>query len=105
MQTQLWNPWLMFDELERSVHAARAHEWPVFDVEQSEDAVTLSADLFGMTEDDIELELEGDVLILRGVHPVFRTPFERQYQIPACCDPSDVEVHVVDGILTVTLTT
>jgi HSP20 family molecular chaperone IbpA len=105
MQTQLWNPWLMFDELERTVHAARSPEWPVFDLVQSDTTVTLSADLFGMTEDEIELRLEGRCLILRGIHPHFRAPFERQYQLPDRCDPSEVDAHVTNGILTVTLTT
>ncbi|HEY6175857.1 MAG TPA: response regulator [Kofleriaceae bacterium] len=31
MQTYLWNPWSIFDELERSMFAAGSSEWPPFD--------------------------------------------------------------------------
>jgi hypothetical protein len=33
MQTYLWNPWSIFDELERSMFAAGSAEWPRFDIE------------------------------------------------------------------------
>ena len=46
MQTQLWNPWSIFDELERTVFAAAGSpEWPVFDIEDSDNETTLTADL------------------------------------------------------------
>jgi CheY-like chemotaxis protein len=31
VQTYLWNPWSIFDELERSMFAAGSSEWPPFD--------------------------------------------------------------------------
>lgn len=30
MQTHLWNPWFIFDELERSMSAAGSSAWPQF---------------------------------------------------------------------------
>lgn len=37
MQTNLWNSWSIFDELERSLHAASSPEWPQFDIEDTDD--------------------------------------------------------------------
>ncbi len=37
MQTYLWNPWSIFDELERSrFTAAGSAEWPPFDIEDND---------------------------------------------------------------------
>src|SRR5512140_3521847 len=66
MQTNLWNPWSIFDELERSLHAASSPEWPQFDIEDTDDETVLTADLPGMTELDIEVTMTGRELIVRG---------------------------------------
>ena len=60
MQTFLWNPWSIFDELERSMFAAGSTEWPQFDIEDTDDETVLSADLPGMGEDDVEVTVSDD---------------------------------------------
>jgi len=67
MQIQTWNPWSIFDELERGLFAAAgSQEWPVFDIDDDDDATTLTADVPGMTCDDIELTIAGATLTVRG---------------------------------------
>ena len=59
MQT-FWNPWSIFDELERSIFdTASSPEWPQFDIEDTDDETVLTADLPGMTEDDLEVTAVG----------------------------------------------
>lgn len=71
MQTQLWNPWSIFDELERTVFAAAgSQEWPVFDIEDNDNETTLTADLPGMTDNDIELTISGSTLTVHGERKV-----------------------------------
>jgi HSP20 family molecular chaperone IbpA len=63
MQTQLWNPWSIFDELERTVFAAAGSpEWPIFDIEDNDNETTLTADVPGMTDNDVELTITGSTL-------------------------------------------
>ena len=66
MQTYLWNPWSIFDELERSMFAASPSEWPQFDIEDTDDETVLGADLPGMGEDDIEVTVSAPYLVVRG---------------------------------------
>src|SRR5689334_21737727 len=66
MPTYLWNQWSIFDELERSMFATSSSEWPQFDIEDTDDETLLTADLPGMTEDDVEITLEGAYLTVRG---------------------------------------
>ena len=114
MQTRLWNPWSIFDELERTVFAAAgSQEWPVFDIEDTEDTTTLIADLPGMTDNDLELTITGSTLTVRGERKVkegryvsrrrFTGEFERQFQIGEGYDLEDVQARIAHGVLTITL--
>jgi HSP20 family protein len=114
MQTQLWNPWSIFDELERTVFAAAgSQEWPVFDIEDNDEETTLTADLPGMTGNDIELTITGSTLTVRGERKVkngryvsrrrFTGAFEKQFRIGEGYDLDDVQARVADGVLTITL--
>ena len=66
MQLYNWNPWSLFNELERSMFATGSSEWPQFDIEDNDDETVLSADLPGMGEDDIEVTVSAPYLIVRG---------------------------------------
>ena len=113
MQTNLWNPWSIFDELERSLHAASSPEWPQFDIEDSDDETVLTADLPGMSEDDIEVTMTGRELIVRGERKPrdgrhthrgrFYGAFERRFWIGDIYDPDHVTAHIVNGELTIQL--
>jgi HSP20 family protein len=113
MTTQTWNPWSIFDELERTVFAAAgSQEWPSFDIEDNEDATTLTADLPGMTENDIELTITGSTLRVQGERKLkdgryasrrFSGAFAKQFQIGQGYDLDDVQARIANGVLTITL--
>lgn len=114
MQTYLWNPWSMFDEFECAMFSAPGSpEWPVFDIEDADDATTLTADLPGMTEDDIDVMVAGSMLTVRGERKAkdgrylerrrFRGAFEQQFRLGDGYDLDAVSAHLASGVLTITL--
>jgi HSP20 family protein len=113
MQIRTWSPWSIFDELERAMlHPAGSSEWPRFDVEDTEDETILTADVPGMTADDLEVTVAGSLLIIRGERKPrpgrsttrrFHGAFERRYQLGDSYATDDVQAHVQDGVLTITL--
>ena len=113
MQTYLWNPWSLFDELERSIFAAGSPEWPQFDIEDTDDETVLSADLPGMSEEDIEVTVSGPYLLVRGERKPkeghylrrarFHGAFERRLWIGEGYDPDHVTAHIANGELTIRL--
>jgi HSP20 family molecular chaperone IbpA len=116
MQTYNWNPWSIFDELERTLWSANrsSSEWPTFDIEDDEDATTLSADLPGLTDDDIEISVIGQTLVVRGERKAKNTTFvrrdrwygafERQFRLDDGYDLDDVRASIAHGVLTIRLT-
>jgi HSP20 family protein len=113
MQTYLWNPWSIFDELERSMFAAGSAEWPAFDIEDTEDETLITADLPGMGEDDIEVTMSAPYLVVRGERKAkdgrylrrarFQGAFERRFWIGETYDPDGVSAHIANGELTIRL--
>jgi HSP20 family protein len=113
MQTYLWNPWSIFDELERSMFAAGSSEWPKFDIEDTDDETVLSADLPGMSEEDIEVTVSGPHLLVRGERKAkeghylrrsrFHGVFERRFWIGEGYDPDHISAHIANGELTIRL--
>jgi HSP20 family protein len=114
MQTYVWNPWSILDELERTASAAAgAREWPLFDIEDDDDATTLVADVPGMTDDDVVLTVAGSTLTVQGERRVrdgryvsrrrFAGAFTRQFRLGEGYDLDAIEARVVDGVLTIKL--
>jgi HSP20 family protein len=113
MQTYLWNPWSLFDELERSMFAAGSSEWPPFDIEDTADETLLTADVPGMSDEDIEVTLTGPYLLVRGERKPregrhqrrarFHGVFERRFWIGDGYDPDHVTAHIANGELTIRL--
>ena len=92
-----WNPWSVFDELDRSLDSST-------DIEDTEDETHLSFDVPGMTEDDIEITVTGTILTLRGQRTGRRAmTFERRFDLGTTYDLDDVRAHVANGVLTITL--
>jgi HSP20 family protein len=113
MQTYTWNPWSLFDELERSMVAASSQEWPPFDIEDTDDETVLSADLPGMSEDDIDVTASGPYLLVRGERKAkeghyvrrarFHGAFERRFWIGEGYDADQITAHIANGELTIRL--
>src|SRR5512140_3393650 len=103
MQTYLWNPWSIFDELERSMFAAGSPEWPPFDIEDTDEETVITADLPGMSEDDIEVTASAPYLVVRGERKAkdghylrrarSRGTFERRFWIGEAYDPDRISAH------------
>jgi HSP20 family protein len=111
MLASYWNPWSIFDELDRAMHStAGSSEWPKFEVEDSEDETILTADVPGMTVDDLEVTVAGQVLTIHGERKVKHGrhagrsyTFERRFSVGDTYDLDDIRAHVQDGVLTLAL--
>jgi HSP20 family protein len=96
--------------------AARVWAPPV-DLRETEDALVLTAELPGLTKDDVEITVEHNILTLSGErklekdakgetwHRVERTygAFSRSFALPATVKTERVEASFADGVLSITL--
>lgn len=96
---------------------ATARWVPAVDVEETEDAYRVSADVPGMKPEDIDITLEKGVLTLKGerqsehtaddngVHHVERRSgsFLRRFSLPETVDAENVDASVEQGVLRVTI--
>lgn len=95
-------------------------EWaPAVDVSETDDAYVVEADIPGMRKEDIKIEVENDVLTIRGerksekeekdekkgYHRVERRmgAFVRSLRVPGGVKAEDVSAKFQDGVLKVTL--
>jgi len=91
------------------------------DVDEGEKAVTLTAELPGVTEKDIDVSLVGDQLTIKGekrseheekkemeamwfiARSARNGAFQRTITVPYKVDPNQVSADVKDGVLRITL--
>jgi HSP20 family protein len=86
---------------------------PPVDIYETNDALVFTADLPGVSKDDVSIEVHQNTLTLRGerkhaaevkddrYHRVERAdgPFQRSFVLPTMVDPEKVEATYRDGIL------
>lgn len=91
---------------------------PAYEVRRSDQVVYIQVDLPGISQDDLELELEGRVLTVRGSHRVAGTDeglrplttefelgdYEASFHVPEDVDPEAIEARLVHGVLGIALT-
>ncbi|MBW1713938.1 MAG: Hsp20/alpha crystallin family protein [Deltaproteobacteria bacterium] len=91
--------------------------WPSMDVSESKDKYTITAELPGIEEKDLDISLEGDVLTIKGekkkeyeekeenVHRIERSygRFVRSLRLPGQIDPEKVKAKYKKGVLTLTI--
>ena len=117
--TMLMEP--LFDELRRTFapFGTAGVFLPAADVLVTDDAVTVHMDVPGLTADSLEVELNGDVLTIRGERPIpYGTNgdgaswqhverrfgrFERTLRVPHGLDPDAVAASLDNGVLTVSI--
>lgn len=104
----------------RAVGAPSLSGWsPAVDVEENENAFVVTAELAGLSEDDVELSLENGVLSISGEKREEREEgnkeagrhiyerrygrFERNFSLPRTVDADKVDATFKNGVLTVTL--
>jgi HSP20 family protein len=89
--------------------------FPLADALVTDEAVTIHMDMPGVSGEQLEIELENDVLTVRGERPCpYRSEngerasrhmergfgrFERVLRVPRRLDPGAVEALLVDGVL------
>jgi HSP20 family protein len=111
MMTNFWNPWSIFDELDRSVFdVASRSRWPEFDIEDTDDETVLTADVPGMTADDIDVTIQDQHLIVRGERKAnpnlvrrnrYYGAFERRFRLGDGYDEDGVTAQIANGELTI----
>lgn len=99
----------------------RAGLFPAVTVRETDDAVTVEAELPGLDTADVEISVAGDELVLKGSRPAAGaetgngggTPaawhrrergsgtFDRRLVLPVAVDAARVEARLVDGVLAV----
>jgi HSP20 family protein len=90
--------------------------WPAINVAETKEAFVYRAEVPGLGEGDVTVQVEDDVLLLRGerksdapqgyeVHVRERAPiaFARKLPLPGKVDAEAVTATMKDGVLTVTL--
>ena len=111
----------LFDDAFRSfgmpslMGASAGLSWPSVEVRETDNDVRVTAELPGLSEQDVELTLENDVLCLRGERKAesedkdrgyserYYGRFERRIALPAGVDEEKVSARFDNGVLTVTL--
>lgn len=107
-----------FNRLVDQVWGGRQESWlPAVDVFDTQEAVVLKAELAGMDPDDIQIEVEDNVLTIKGERKFeekvdeeryYRVErrfgsFQRDLALPQGVKPEDISAAYEDGVLTVTV--
>jgi HSP20 family protein len=108
----------LFDNYEAPVRAAAQVTWtPAIDVFEDKDKIVLFADVPGLAEKDLDIQIEKDVLTLKGERTLDRKQdaehhrryeratgrFVRAFTLPPTVDAEHVTADLKDGVLTLTL--
>jgi len=116
-----YRPWSLIDEMQRgleSLHGTETKAWtPAVDISEDEQRYLIRADLPGVDPKDIDVNLEGDELTLRGERKEekedkgkdwqrterFHGEFYRRFRLPESADPEHIEAHSDKGVLEIVI--
>lgn len=106
----------VFDDRAAATRGWRRQTWPAVNVVETKDAFVYRAEVPGLGEGDVVVQVEDDSLLLRGerktaapegyeIHLRERAPvaFARKLPLPGRVDAEGVTATMKDGVLTVTL--
>ena len=110
-------PFGEWPRFESSLDLPKGAVSPAIDVSENDDAITLTAELPGMAEDDIELDIKDGMLTLKGEKKLERDEkkddthiMERQYgsfrrsmSVPERVDLEKIKADFDKGVLTVAM--
>jgi HSP20 family protein len=96
---------------------SRGAMWtPRLDIEETDQAFVIQADLPGIEKDAIDVHLEGNTLFLSGERKGERQPeqgfsryerlygkFQRAFTLPVSVEADKIEAKYVNGVLTITV--
>lgn len=103
-------------DLARQLDAPRGFT-PAVDIFEDAEAIHVQAELPGMKSEDVTVDVENNVLTLRGQRTLSRSEdaegyhrverrygaFARQFLLPRTVDAEKIEAELKDGVLTVRL--
>jgi HSP20 family protein len=124
-----YNPWNLFDQLQNEVNRAHtyqaknednviASDWtPAVDIKEEENQYLLIADIPGVNPNDIEIQMESNVLSIKGErnselkteHDGFKRIerkhgiFYRRFTLPEGINAEAIEAKSDNGVLTVSI--
>ena len=107
----------LFDPEVSSARGAQVAWTPAVDVTEDKEKIVLVADLPGLQEKDVDIQIEKDVLTLRGERTIERNADHEQYRryeraagafvraftLPPTIDAERVAAQLKDGVLVLTL--
>ncbi len=99
----------VLDRLERTLTPAwtwtppPAATWPVFDVAHGEDAIAITADVPGLGDDDVNVNVTGRILTIEGktARRGYERAFQKQFTLADGLDLEHIEAQLERGVLTV----
>jgi HSP20 family protein len=96
-----------------SGYSGKVANWPIIDVKDFDTEMVVTAEVPGLTENDVELFFDKGILTFRGekkgekqesgYSEMFYGRFERQIPLPYSVDPEHCTAQFGDGLLTVHL--
>ena len=115
-----WDPlrdlFAIQERIERMADAGAAGWTPPVDLYETEDRFVLSAELPGLTRDDIDINVQDGTLTIQGSRPSSSIPceryhrverghgaFVRRFSVPSAVEVEHVAADLKDGVLTLTL--
>lgn len=123
---RVWNTIATAPPLQRWSARPVPGPFPAVNVRETDDAITLEAELPGLDAGDVDISVADDELVLKGSRPECAAPetgagdgerkpsvtwhrrergtgvFERRIALPMAVDAGRVEARLVNGVLTVT---
>lgn len=105
----LSSPEQMLERIERTLtpmwtwSPRPAATWPVFDVTHGDDAIVITADVPGLGDDDVNVNVTGRILTIEGktARRGYESAFQRQFTLADGLDLDNIEAQLDRGVLTV----
>ena len=116
-----YRPYALFNEMERAfgrlTHDRTPFTGPSMDIREEEEQYVLEAELAGLTEKDVEVKVENDILTLSRkveeekedekdgyvVRERRHASFRRSFYLPKDVDRDKIAAHFENGLLTLQL--
>jgi HSP20 family protein len=89
---------------------------PAVDIVEDAEKILITADLPGLSQAEVELQVDKDLLVVRGERKIARTEtehyrryergggtFERSFRLPPVVDVEKISAAMKNGVLTLTL--
>ncbi len=130
MSLTRYNPWSVFDQLQREMNyplakfdtddngnVATANWAPAVDIKEDDKAFTLLADIPGVDPDDIDVSMDNGVLTVKGERKSEKKTekdnykrverqygvFYRRFTLPDTANADEIEAHSEHGVLKITI--